>query len=101
MSDLTFTQSTMFRMHNPDYGFLEIPFPGIEGNEPKVTFKDDFVLEVLYTTLVSDKETTVKAFYRCSVIEFLRDSGVLDFEEHNPMHCDWSLVDHEIIEQDV
>lgn len=93
----TFTSKTVYELYSLEFGILEVPFQGIENEQPEVTFHDDFTLEVLYLALTEDGPVTVKAHYTCPVIQFLKDCDIFSADDNNPMDCQWQLTGHEII----
>lgn len=93
----TFTSKTVYELYSLEFGILEVPFQGIESEQPEVTFHDDFTLEVLYLALTEEGPVTVKAHYTCPVIQFLKDCDIFSADDNNPMDCQWQLTGHEII----
>lgn len=101
----TFISKTVFEFHSLEFGPLERPRPvlplqwiqWITTKEPEIAFQEDFKLEALYSALTEKGPVTVKAYYTCPIVEFLKESGVFSADDHNPEDCQWQLTGHEII----
>lgn len=93
----TFTSKIVFELYSLEFGILEIPFQGLESKKPEITLQEDYTLAVLYSALTDEGPVTVKAYYTCPIVEFLKETGVFSADDNNPEDCQWQLTGHEII----